>query len=124
MRAGDALALPRRVAATGQMLRPGADFDDAFFQVMGNLVEPAIGQQRIAVVSQWPAQMAVLARLDDDDRFACRFEAYAQGLELAREKAPGRLTRRATRANNCSLENGLVRKSLAPSPMAVATSFG
>ena len=82
MRAGDALALPRRVAATGEQLRPGADFDDAFFQVMGNQVEPAIGRQRIAIVSQWPAQMAVLARLDDDDRFARRFEAYAQGLEL------------------------------------------
>ncbi len=82
MRAGDALALPRRVQASGEMLRPGADFDDAFFQVMGAKVEPAIGQDRIAVVSQWPAQMAVLARLDDDDRFARRFEAYACGLEL------------------------------------------
>ena len=82
MRAGDALALPRRVQETGEMLRPGADFDDAFFQVMGNKVEPAIGNERLAFLSQWPAQMAVLARLDDDPRFARRFEAYARGLEL------------------------------------------
>ena len=82
MKAGDPLALPKRVQAAGEMLRPGADFDDAFFQVMGNRVEPAIGQQRLAVVTQWPAQMAVLARLDDDPRFARRFEAYARGLEL------------------------------------------
>jgi lysyl-tRNA synthetase class 2 len=82
MRAGDALALPRRVQATGEMLRPGADFDDAFFQTMGNKIEPAIGTDRIAFVHQWPAQMAVLARLDDDPRFARRCEAYARGLEL------------------------------------------
>ncbi|MDP2345081.1 MAG: EF-P lysine aminoacylase EpmA [Deltaproteobacteria bacterium] len=82
MRAGDALALPRRVQATGEMLRPGADFDDAFFQVMGNHVEPAIGNDRLAFLHRWPAQMAVLARLDDDPRYARRFEAYARGLEL------------------------------------------
>jgi lysyl-tRNA synthetase class 2 len=83
MHAGDADALPRAVRATGEVLRPGADFEDAFFQVMGQHVEPHIGLQRLTILSGWPREMAVLARLDGDDpRYARRFEAYVGGLEL------------------------------------------
>ncbi len=78
MAAGDPLALPKRVRAAGESLLASADFDDAFFHVMGTRVEPRIGAHRIAVVERWPAQMAVLARLDDDPRYARRFEAYGQ----------------------------------------------
>lgn len=77
MRAGDPLALPRRVRAVGEFLVESADFDDAFFHMMAARVEPALSRSRLSIVSQWPAQMAVLARLDDDDRYARRFEAYA-----------------------------------------------
>jgi lysyl-tRNA synthetase class 2 len=77
--AGDALALPRRVRATGELLPGDVGFDDAFFHVMGTAVEPTLGHDRLSVVESWPASMAVLARVDDDDRrFARRFEVYAQ----------------------------------------------
>lgn len=67
------------VRARGEVLRPGADFEDAFFQVMGTLVEPNIGAERPIVVERWPASMAVLARrCADDPRFAERFEVYAR----------------------------------------------
>lgn len=83
MREGDVDALPRAARAAGLTLRPGADFEDAFFQVMGECVEPRIGQHRLAVVEQWPTQMAALARTcDEDDLFANRFEIYGRGLEL------------------------------------------
>ncbi len=67
------------VRARGDMLRAGADFEDAFFHVMGTHVEPKIGHERPLVVERWPTSMAVLAKkCDDDARFAERFEVYAQ----------------------------------------------
>jgi len=84
MAAGDALALVRRARGAGHHLREGADFEDAFFHLMGTCVEPAIGRDRPCVVSRWPRQMAMLARLcPDDELYAERFELYAGGLELA-----------------------------------------
>ena len=69
--------------AAGHVLRPGADFEDAFFQVMGEVIEPAIAARGPTFVTRWPARMAVLARrCDDDPRYAERFELYAGGLEL------------------------------------------
>jgi elongation factor P--(R)-beta-lysine ligase len=67
------------VRARGDILRNGADFEDAFFHVMGAHVEPNIGHERPIVVERWPTSMAVLAKkCDDDARFAERFEVYAQ----------------------------------------------
>ena len=67
------------VRARGDMLRAGADFEDAFFHVMLTHVEPHIGHERPMVVERWPTSMAVLAKkCDDDARFAQRFEVYAQ----------------------------------------------
>jgi lysyl-tRNA synthetase class 2 len=81
---GDEGALVEAAKTAGLKLRPGADFEDAFFQVMDTRVEPAIGRERPVVVSRWPRRMAVLARAcDDDELFAERFELYAGGLELA-----------------------------------------
>jgi lysyl-tRNA synthetase class 2 len=82
VQAGDAQALVDDVRARSDddrhALRPGADFEDAFFHVMGTHVEPRIGRGRPVVVSRWPASMAVLARrCDDDPLFAERFEVYA-----------------------------------------------
>lgn len=80
--AGHACALVDDVSARSaedqSSLRPGADFEDAFFHVMGTHVEPHIGHARPVVVARWPASMAVLARTcDDDPLFAERFEIYA-----------------------------------------------
>jgi lysyl-tRNA synthetase class 2 len=77
-------ALVAAAQKSGLALREGADFDDAFFAVMDQKVEPNIGRERPVVVSRWPASMAVLAKkCDDDDRYAQRFEIYAGGLELS-----------------------------------------
>ena len=74
----------KAVKKAGFSLRPGADFDDAFFQVMSSAIEPNIGLQRPTVVCDWPRQMAVLAKIDDQEPlFANRFELYAAGFELA-----------------------------------------
>ncbi len=63
---------------------PGEPFDDVFFRVMLDAVEPRIGRERPTWLVEWPASMAALARLvPGDPRWAERFELYAGGLELA-----------------------------------------
>jgi lysyl-tRNA synthetase class 2 len=63
---------------------PGEPFDDVFFRVMLDAVEPRIGRARPVYLVDWPAPMAALSRLRrDDPRVAERFELYAGGLELA-----------------------------------------
>ncbi|HET7824301.1 MAG TPA: EF-P lysine aminoacylase EpmA [Anaeromyxobacter sp.] len=63
---------------------PGEAFDDVFFRVMLDAVEPRIGLARPTYLVDWPAPMAALARVKrDDPAVAERFELYAGGLELA-----------------------------------------
>jgi len=63
---------------------PGDGFDDLFFRIFLERIEPRIGLARPAFVVDWPASMAALARLvPGDPRWAERFELYAGGLELA-----------------------------------------
>jgi len=63
---------------------PGEPFDDVFFRVMLDAVEPRIGLGRPTYLVDWPASMAALSRVRrDDPPVAERFELYAGGLELA-----------------------------------------
>jgi lysyl-tRNA synthetase class 2 len=63
---------------------PGEPFDDVFFRVMLDAVEPRLGTARPVFLVDWPAPMAALSRLrSDDPSVAERFELYAGGLELA-----------------------------------------
>jgi lysyl-tRNA synthetase class 2 len=64
--------------------RPPAEDDDLFFRTFLNRVEPRLGRDRPTVLTEYPAQMAALARLKPGDpTVAERFELYAGGLELA-----------------------------------------
>ena len=60
------------------------DWDDVFFQVFLNAVEPHLGQDRPTFLWGYPASQAALARLDPEDpTVALRFELFAGGFELA-----------------------------------------
>ncbi len=66
-------------------------WEDLFFRLFLNRIEPHLGLERPTVLHGWPARMAALARIDaDDPRTAERFEIYVGGLELA--NAFGELT--------------------------------
>ncbi|MBE7213245.1 MAG: EF-P lysine aminoacylase GenX [Gluconacetobacter diazotrophicus] len=79
--AGNVAAL---AAAAGTTPRPGEDWEDLFFRLLLERVEPAIGRDRPCFLTHWPAAQAALARRDPaDGRAALRFELYAAGLELA-----------------------------------------
>jgi lysyl-tRNA synthetase class 2 len=83
--AGDAAGLAAAARAAGHDPGPaGEPFDDVFFRVMLDAVEPRLGQERPTWLVDWPASMAALSRVKPGDpRWAERFELYAGGLELA-----------------------------------------
>jgi elongation factor P--(R)-beta-lysine ligase len=82
---GDAGALAAAARAAGHDPGPGGEgFDDVFFRVMLDAVEPRLGVGRPTWLVDWPASMASLSKVKrDDPRWAERFELYAGGLELA-----------------------------------------
>ena len=80
-------------ACRAEGLEPGGadSWEDLFFRLFLNRIEPNLGLERPTVLHGWPARMAALARIDPDDpQTAERFEIYVGGLELA--NAFGELT--------------------------------
>jgi len=79
--AGDAAAL---AAASGATLRAGETWEDLFFRLLLERVEPRIGRAYPTFLTHWPAAQAALARRDPaDPRVAERFELFVCGIELA-----------------------------------------
>jgi elongation factor P--(R)-beta-lysine ligase len=78
---GDAPAL---AAAAGVRLRAGETWEDLFFRLLLDRVEPRLGRARPTFLTHWPAAQAALARRDPaDPRVAERFELFVCGVELA-----------------------------------------
>ncbi|HSU04518.1 MAG TPA: EF-P lysine aminoacylase EpmA [Acetobacteraceae bacterium] len=79
--AGDA---PGLAAEAGARLRPNESWEDLFFRLLLERIEPAIGRERPTFLTHWPVAQAALARRDPSDpRVAERFELYVCGVELA-----------------------------------------
>jgi lysyl-tRNA synthetase class 2 len=77
--------LRRRALAAGfGPIAEDASWDDVFFQVFVQAVEPWLGRGgRPTILLEWPAPLCALARTKPGDpAVALRFEAYAGGLEL------------------------------------------
>jgi lysyl-tRNA synthetase class 2 len=79
--AGDAAAL---AAAAGARLRDNEPWEDLFFRLLLERVEPRLGRAHPTFLTHWPAAQAALARRDPaDPRVAERFELFVCGIELA-----------------------------------------
>jgi lysyl-tRNA synthetase class 2 len=79
--AGDAAGL---AASAGARLRAGETWEDLFFRLLLERIEPRVGRDRPTFLTHWPAAQAALARRDPaDPRVAERFELHVCGLELA-----------------------------------------
>jgi len=77
----DAAAL---AASAGAVLRDRETWEDLFFRLLLERVEPAIGRDHPTFLTHWPAAQAALAVRDPaDPRVALRFELFACGMELA-----------------------------------------
>jgi len=75
---------PALAASAGAELRPGESWEDLFFRLLLERIEPRIGRDRPTFLTHWPAAQAALARRDPaDPRVAERFELWVCGMELA-----------------------------------------
>jgi len=64
--------------------RADENWEDAFFRLLLDHVEPRLGREHASFLTHWPAPQAALARRDaTDPRVALRFELFAGGIELA-----------------------------------------
>ena len=78
-------------AAQGIRMADGDSWEDLFFRVMGERIEPYLGFERPTFLCDYPVSMAALSRpKPDNPRLAERFELYINGIELA--NAFGELT--------------------------------
>jgi lysyl-tRNA synthetase class 2 len=57
--------------------------EEKYFQLLAERIEPQLGRERATFLTDYPARMASLAKLSaKDPRYAERFEAYIDGVEL------------------------------------------
>ncbi len=89
--APDQRLLAKAAVSAGIRVGDGDRWDDIFFRVMLERIEPMLGAGAPTFLTDYPVSMAALARpKPDDPRLAERFELYVCGVELA--NAFGELT--------------------------------
>lgn len=87
----DRALLAAEASRTGISVSPFDSWDDIFFKIMLDRIEPHLGHGVPVFLHSYPISMAALSRPNPaDPRVAERFEAYALGVELA--NAFGELT--------------------------------
>jgi lysyl-tRNA synthetase class 2 len=75
---------PSLAAAANTRLRDGETWEDLFFRLLLERVEPNLGRAHPTFLTHWPAAQAALARRNPaDPRVAERFELFVCGIELA-----------------------------------------
>ena len=83
--------LRQLAVARGYQVSDSDAYEDIFFKIFLNEIEPHLGMEKPVFVYDYPARMSSLSRLcQQDNRYAERFELYIGGLELA--NAYGELT--------------------------------
>lgn len=87
----DTAGFNKAVQSLGLHTAPDDGWDDLFFRVMGEKIEPYLGMGQPTILKDYPVALASLARpKSNDPRLAERFELYVCGIELA--NAFGELT--------------------------------
>ncbi|AHJ62904.1 Lysyl-tRNA synthetase [Granulibacter bethesdensis] len=75
---------PALAEAAGVRLREGEGWEDLFFRLLLDRIEPHLGRERPTFLTHWPVAQAALARpCPNDPRVAERFELFVCGIELA-----------------------------------------
>lgn len=71
------------VREKGYAVGDESPYEDLFFSVFMNEIEPKLGLEKPVIVYEYPMSMAALAKqCPDDARYAERFEVYIAGVEL------------------------------------------
>ena len=80
----DRAAMAAAAQSVGTRVGAEDSWSDIFSAILVQHIEPKLGQERMTLLCEYPAEEAALARpLAEDARFAERFELYACGVELA-----------------------------------------
>lgn len=80
----DLALLAAAAEAIGIAPHPGDDWEDLYFRIFLERIEPHLGIDVPTILYDYPASMAALSRSKpEDSRLAERFELYVCGLELA-----------------------------------------
>jgi lysyl-tRNA synthetase class 2 len=59
-------------------------FEDLFYRIFLNLIEPHLGKKVPTIIYEYPKQMAALSKISEKNpNYAERFEIYINGIELA-----------------------------------------
>ncbi len=75
--------IAREAVKRGYVVSKNDSFDDIFFKIFLNEIEPRLNSGKPVILYDWPYQMAALSqRKKQDPRYAERFEVYIGGLEL------------------------------------------
>jgi lysyl-tRNA synthetase class 2 len=102
-------ALEAEAVRIGISVSPSDSWEDIFFKVMLDRIEPHLGFDRPVILHSYPVSMAALSRPSPDDpRVAERFEAYAMGVELC--NAFGELTDAAEQRRRFAADMDLKEK--------------
>ncbi len=81
---GNASILRSEAMRLGVRTDDGDNWDDIFFRIMAERIEPFLGIPAPTLLFDYPAHMAALSKIKaDDPRVAERVELYVCGLELA-----------------------------------------
>jgi lysyl-tRNA synthetase class 2 len=97
-------------------------WDDLYFKIWLNLIEPKLPADRAVFVTRYPASQAALAVIDQDpdgSRWARRFEVYAGGLELgnAFEELTDPIEQRARFTKDMELREKIYGPAFPKSPL-------
>lgn len=80
----DAEALIRAGKTAGFEMKVGEIFDDAFFRIFLLVVEPSLKDfSEPVILYEYPVELASLAKISENPRYAERFELYINGVEIA-----------------------------------------
>jgi lysyl-tRNA synthetase class 2 len=80
----DETAFKKTAAERGYAVTEETSFDDAFFLIFMNEIEPKLGVEKPVLLHEYPVSMAALSKkCDHDPKYAERVETYIAGLELS-----------------------------------------
>jgi len=77
-------SLSKTATNLGFKVDAGDEYEDVFYKIFLNKIETKLGTKKPIFITDFPAQMCSLSKsCVNDNRYAQRFEAYIDGIELA-----------------------------------------
>lgn len=104
----------------GYQVEEKEKYEDLFYKIFLNEIEPKLGWKKPIIIYDYPAQMTSLSQLCEDGRYAERFECYIAGLELC--NAFGELTDAQKQRENLEKDRKL-RQELGKEVFPVDSEF-